>query len=223
MHVRHLPFQVELVDRQLMASLMGEWGMLQQLEGLVNAFLVSSPSMVEWVEALFTAVEVAKASNSSRARGTGEGTTPPASRTLARTAAAAAGGAWVCDSPGAVASPSGHGGSGANVLGKIPVGVEDLELPSLEAMLKVGQARGHQYICLGVSGCCRVMQLLCFAACYTCYIACTSVSVVNGSLPAPLPCEWVCSHKNFKRLIHPNMAWFMPHSADTFNAHICTH
>jgi hypothetical protein len=151
MPVCHLPLQVELVDRQLMASLMGEWGMLQQLEGLVNAFLVSSPSMVEWVEALFTAVEVAKPSNSSRARGIGEGATPPASRTLARTAAAAAdaaaaaaaGGAWVCDSPGAVASPSGRGGSGANVLGKIPVGVEDLELPSLEAMLKVGQARGH--------------------------------------------------------------------------------
>lgn len=53
-----LSVQVDHVGRQLLGSLMGEWGLMQQLQGLVGALLIASPAMVEWTEACFKAVEV---------------------------------------------------------------------------------------------------------------------------------------------------------------------
>lgn len=139
--LRHLPpllllLQVELVDRQLMSSLMGEWGMLQQLQGLVNAFLITSPSMVEWVEALFSVVETAKLCAPRSSRGSGECSTPPASKAVSRVGGA---GGTGCDSPGVFVGSPGVGTPGASAAGQLlPVTVEDLDLCSLEALLQVG-------------------------------------------------------------------------------------
>lgn len=48
-----------MVGRQLLGSLMGEWCLLQQLQGLVGVFLLASPAMAEWADACFAAVEAA--------------------------------------------------------------------------------------------------------------------------------------------------------------------
>jgi hypothetical protein len=121
-----------------MSSLMGEWGMLQQLQGLTNAFLITSPSMVEWVEALFSVVETAKLCPPRSSRGSsGEAFTPsPAGKAVSRLGGGAAGGAgW--ESPGVfVGSPGVAAGSAAGQA--LPVTVEDLDLCSLEALLQVG-------------------------------------------------------------------------------------
>lgn len=131
-----LLLQVELVDRQLMSSLMGEWGMLQQLQGLVNAFLITSPSMVEWVEALFSVVETAKLC-APRSRGSGECSTPSPAASKAVSRIGGAGGAG-CDSPGVFVGSPGVG-AGASAAGQpLPVTVQDLDLCSLEALLQVG-------------------------------------------------------------------------------------
>lgn len=128
--------QVELVDRQLMSSLMGEWGMLQQLQGLANAFLISSPSMVEWVDALFTAVEThwktRPVSSSLHSRHGGDCSTPTSTgKTTPRV-----GGAGGYESPGVyVGSPGAGGLPGTG--GQTPVTVEDLDFSSLEALLQV--------------------------------------------------------------------------------------
>lgn len=118
-----------------MSSLMGEWGMLQQLQGLTNAFLITSPSMVEWVEALFSVVETAKLCV-PHSRGGGECATPsPASKAVSRIGGAGGAG---CDSPGVFVGSPGMGG-GASAAGQLlPVTVEDLDLCSLEALLQVG-------------------------------------------------------------------------------------
>lgn len=102
-----------------MSSLMGEWGMLQQLQGLVNVFTITSPSMVEWVDLLFAAVHSAKPWASSRA-----GASTP-SKSTAR--------------PSSAADPNGPGTGGVagRVVSGLCVGVEDLELNSLEAALQV--------------------------------------------------------------------------------------
>jgi hypothetical protein len=115
---------------------MGEWGMLQQLQGLVNAFLITSPCMVEWVDALFTAVETTAAtSQSTRSIGSGECSTPTsASKTVSRIGAAAAFG---CDSPGAYAASPGGGVVPGSAAGQRLVTVDELELASVEAMLQV--------------------------------------------------------------------------------------
>jgi hypothetical protein len=127
--------QVELVDRQLMSSLMGEWGMLQQLQGLANTFLIASPAMVEWVDALFTAVECTRPAREPSRRD-GVSTPTSASKTLPRTAALAAGG-LSSGSPGVMGSPGGAGAAAAASAAGVAVHVGHLEVASLAALLQV--------------------------------------------------------------------------------------
>jgi len=119
-----------------MSSLMGEWGMLQQLQGLINVFLIASPAVVEWADAAFDALEAAPANKVVKDTA-GSGSTPPAaSRTMSRItpgspAVAAA----------AAASQSGaRGGVGvlSVVCGEPAVGVDDLDFLALEDRLQVG-------------------------------------------------------------------------------------
>lgn len=119
-----------------MSSLMGEWGMLQQLQGLVNTFLITSPGMVEWVDALFAAVETTAAtSQSTRNGGSAECSTPTSvSKTVSRIGAVAAFG---CDSPGAYAASPGGGVVPGSAAGQRRVTVDDLELASVDSMLQV--------------------------------------------------------------------------------------
>lgn len=131
------PFQVDLVGCRLMSSLMGEWGMMQQLQGLINVFLIASPAIVEWADATFDALEAAPANKVVKDTA-GSGSTPPAvSRTMSRinpgspavTAAAAS-------------SQSGARGVSGGVLsvvcGEPAVGVDDLDFMALEDRLQVG-------------------------------------------------------------------------------------
>eukprot|EP00775_Hariotina_reticulata_P012730 gene12730-12860_t len=53
--------RVDLVGRQLLGSLMGEWCLLSQLQGLVGLFLMASPAVVEWCYSAFAAVEASAA------------------------------------------------------------------------------------------------------------------------------------------------------------------
>jgi hypothetical protein len=116
-----------------MASLMGEWGMLQQLQGLVDTFLITSPGMVEWIDALFTAVETTAAM--PQATRSGEYSTPTSvSKTVSRVGAAAALG---CGSPMSYAASPGGGVVPGSAAGRGWVTVDDLELSSVEAMLQV--------------------------------------------------------------------------------------
>lgn len=63
---------------------MGEWGMLQSLQGLVGAFITASPRMVEWLDAAFDAVEAAAAAAAAH--------NPAANGSRSGSAAVAAGG-----------------------------------------------------------------------------------------------------------------------------------
>lgn len=127
-----------MVDRQLLCSLMGEWGMLQQLQGLANTFLIASPAMVEWVDALFTAVECTRLPlDCSRAGGVSTPTS--ASKTMPRTSALA--GVRGAGSPGLMGSPrSGAGAASAAGAPGVAVTVDHLEVTSLAALLQVGRA-----------------------------------------------------------------------------------
>jgi hypothetical protein len=124
-----------MVDRQLMSSLMGEWGMLQQLQGLANTFIIASPAMVEWVDALFTAVECTRPPRDSSRPG-GVSTPTSASKTLPRTSAMSGG--LYSGSPGLVGSPrGGAGAASAAIASGMAVHVEHLEVTSLAALLQV--------------------------------------------------------------------------------------
>lgn len=117
-HVPALLFlQVDLVGRQLLTSLMGEWGLLQQLQGLVGVFLLSSPAMVEWTEYCFRAVE-----------------TETATKRLKLTTNSS-------KESGAVPSTPGGAGAGACVTtaGHVLMGPEDLDIVELEMLLQVSR------------------------------------------------------------------------------------
>jgi hypothetical protein len=113
-----LPFvvlQLELVGSQLLSSLMGEWGLLQQLQGLVAVSLLASPTVVEWCEACFAAAEAGEAAKRHRAR--------PGSAGNDRGAAAGA-------------RPLAAGGYG------VVFGVDELDVVELELLLHVRRGGG---------------------------------------------------------------------------------
>eukprot|EP00878_Enallax_costatus_P013659 GHUV01014282.1.p1 GENE.GHUV01014282.1~~GHUV01014282.1.p1 ORF type:complete len:1109 (+),score=523.65 GHUV01014282.1:500-3328(+) len=114
-----LQARVDLVGRQLLSSLMGEWGLMQQLQGLVGAFLIASPAMVEWTEACFKAVEAAQSRPKPSASSSTIGPGPrPGS----------AGG------PGTTAAAAAH--SGAAKTEQTAVGPEELDVVELEVLLQ---------------------------------------------------------------------------------------
>ncbi|WIA29988.1 hypothetical protein OEZ86_000086 [Tetradesmus obliquus] len=105
--------RLELVGSRLLGSLMGEWGLLHQLQGLVAVSLLASPTMVEWCEAAFAAAEAAleaKRQHNKKAR--------PGSPGKDRAAAAGA----------RLAAGGGVGGGPSVVLGADELDVVELEL-----------------------------------------------------------------------------------------------
>lgn len=116
--------QVDHVGRQLLSSLMGEWGLLQQLQGLMGVFLLASPAMVEWTERCFAAVEAAK----------------PSTRTATANRHSSVFDTDGLYSPGSVEAAVASAGVVVASAGHWAVGVEDLDVVELELQLQVSSA-----------------------------------------------------------------------------------
>jgi hypothetical protein len=131
--------QLELVGSQLLSSLMGEWGLLHQLQGLVAVSLLASPTMVEWCEACFAAAEAGEAAKRHKAR--------PGNAGNDRGAAA-----------GARLLAGGSAGSAAGGGFGVVLGVDELDVVELELLLHVSNdycSAGKQGMSLGDLACIR--------------------------------------------------------------------
>jgi hypothetical protein len=117
--------QLELVGSQLLSSLMGEWGLLQQLQGLVGVSLLASPTVVEWCEACFAAAEAGEAAKRHKAR--------PGSAGNDRGAAAGA-------RPLAAGGAGGYG---------VVFGADELDVVELELLLHVSGVGGGLRVAAG--------------------------------------------------------------------------
>lgn len=127
--------QLELVGSRLLGSLMGEWGLLHQLQGLVAVSLLASPTMVEWCEAAFATAEAAleaKRQHNKKAR--------PGSPGRDRAAAAGA----------RLAAGGGVGGGPSVVLG-----ADELDVVELELLLQVR----HSCLISALTGSCTLGPL----------------------------------------------------------------
>ncbi|KAI8467398.1 MAG: hypothetical protein J3K34DRAFT_35867 [Monoraphidium minutum] len=49
--------RVDAVGSQLLARLLGEWGLQSELRGLAGAYLLASPAAAAWADGLLAAVE----------------------------------------------------------------------------------------------------------------------------------------------------------------------
>ncbi|KAF6260436.1 hypothetical protein COO60DRAFT_891176 [Scenedesmus sp. NREL 46B-D3] len=103
--------RLELVGSQLLSSLMGEWGLLQQLQGLTAVSLLASPTMVEWCDACFAAAEAGQEAKRHKAAPSRPG--------------AGSGAAAAARLP-AAGSAGGHG---------VTFGVDELDVVELELLL----------------------------------------------------------------------------------------
>lgn len=104
---------------------MGEWGLLQQLQGLVGFFLLASPAMVEWTDSCFATAEAVASGKRNRMLTGSSGNIVEPDSSPARAA----------KDDAVAASAVGSGGSSE---GYPAVTVDDLDVMELSLLLQVG-------------------------------------------------------------------------------------